>query len=62
MVDGKVVFAKAPSIFDLPGTSKMSKERTFEALDAMREEGWRYSRLDTWLCLTIGRTQFKAAQ
>jgi AbrB family looped-hinge helix DNA binding protein len=34
----KVVFTKIPSIFDLAGTSKMSTEEAFKALDAMREE------------------------
>jgi AbrB family looped-hinge helix DNA binding protein len=38
-VDGKVVFTKVPSIFDLAGTSKMSTREAFKALDAMREEG-----------------------
>jgi AbrB family looped-hinge helix DNA binding protein len=38
-VDGKVVFTKVPSIFDLAGTSKMSREEAFKALDAIREEG-----------------------
>jgi len=37
-VDGKVVFTKTPSIFDLAGTSKMSRDGAFKALDAMREE------------------------
>lgn len=37
-VDGKVVFTKIPSIFDLAGTSKMSNEEAFKALEAMREE------------------------
>jgi AbrB family looped-hinge helix DNA binding protein len=38
MVGGKVVFTKIPSIFDLAGTSKMSREEAFKALDAMRED------------------------
>jgi AbrB family looped-hinge helix DNA binding protein len=38
-MDGKVVFTKIPSIFDLAGTSEMSRKEAFEALDAMREEG-----------------------
>ncbi len=38
MVGDKVVFTKVPSIFDLAGTSKMSREEAFKALDALREE------------------------
>jgi AbrB family looped-hinge helix DNA binding protein len=38
-LDGKVVFTKTPSIFDLAGTSKLSRQEAFKALDAMREEG-----------------------
>ena len=38
-VDGKVVFTKVPSIFDLAGTSKMSREEAFKALEVIREEG-----------------------
>jgi hypothetical protein len=37
-MDGKVVFAKIPSIFDFAGTSKMSRKDAFKALDFMREE------------------------
>ena len=35
---GKVVFRKIPSIFDLAGKSKMTKEEAFTLLDKMREE------------------------
>ena len=35
---GKVVFRKIPSIFDLAGKSKMTKEEAFRLLDKMREE------------------------
>ena len=38
-LDGKVVFTKTPSIFDLAGTSKLSRQEAFKALDDMREEG-----------------------
>lgn len=34
----KVVFTKVPSLFDLAGTSKLSKDEAFRLLDAMREE------------------------
>jgi AbrB family looped-hinge helix DNA binding protein len=37
-MDGKVVFTKIPYIFDLAGTSKMSRKDAFKALDVMREE------------------------
>ncbi|MDG6925611.1 MAG: AbrB/MazE/SpoVT family DNA-binding domain-containing protein [Nitrososphaerota archaeon] len=37
-VDGKIVFTKTPSIFDLAGTGKMSRKEAFKALDDMREE------------------------
>ncbi len=38
-VDGeKVVLTKAPSLFDLAGTSKLSMEQAFRLLDKMREE------------------------
>jgi AbrB family looped-hinge helix DNA binding protein len=37
-VGGKVVFTKIPSIFDLAGTSKVSREEALKGLDAMREE------------------------
>ncbi len=36
---GKVVFRKMPSIFDLAGKSKMTKDEAFRLLDKMREEG-----------------------
>ena len=36
--DGKVVLTKVPSVFDLAGTSKLSKEKAFEQLDKTREE------------------------
>jgi len=36
--DQKVVFTKIPSLFDLAGTSKLSKEEAFRLLDKMREE------------------------
>jgi len=35
---GKIVFSKAPSIFDLAGKSKMTKDEAFRLLDKMREE------------------------
>jgi AbrB family looped-hinge helix DNA binding protein len=35
---GKVVFSKIPSIFDLAGKSKMTKDEAFKLLDKMREE------------------------
>ena len=35
---GKIVFSKVPSIFDLAGKSKMTKEGAFRLLDKMREE------------------------
>lgn len=35
---GKVILTKVPSIFDLAGTSKLSRENAFEQLDRMREE------------------------
>ena len=34
----KVVFTKVPSLFDLAGTSGLSKEEAFRQLDAMRDE------------------------
>ena len=34
----KVVFTKVPSLFDLAGTSGLSKEEAFRQLDAMRYE------------------------
>jgi AbrB family looped-hinge helix DNA binding protein len=36
---GKVVFRKVPSIFDLAGKSKMTKDEAYRLLDKMREEG-----------------------
>jgi AbrB family looped-hinge helix DNA binding protein len=35
---GKVVFSKVPSIFDLSGKSKMTKDEAFRRLDKMRAE------------------------
>jgi len=37
-VEGKVVFTKIPSVFDLAGTSKGTVREAFDRLDAMREE------------------------
>ena len=34
----KVVFTKVPSLFDLAGTSKLSKDEAFRLIDEMREE------------------------
>ena len=34
----RVVFTKVPSLFDLAGTSKLSKDEAFRLLDEMREE------------------------
>ena len=34
----KVILTKVPSLFDLAGTSKLSKEEAFRQLDEMREE------------------------
>ncbi|MBI2126784.1 MAG: AbrB/MazE/SpoVT family DNA-binding domain-containing protein [Thaumarchaeota archaeon] len=34
----KVVFTKIPSLFDLAGTSKLTREEAFQLLDKMREE------------------------
>ncbi|MDV3244485.1 MAG: AbrB/MazE/SpoVT family DNA-binding domain-containing protein [Nitrososphaerales archaeon] len=36
--DGKVVLSKVPSIFDLAGSSRLSKDQAFKLLDEMREE------------------------
>lgn len=36
--DHRVVFAKIPSLFDLAGTSKLTKEEAFRLLDKIREE------------------------
>ncbi len=35
---GKVVLTKIPSLFDLAGTTKLSREEAFRQLDKMREE------------------------
>ncbi|MDG6900252.1 MAG: AbrB/MazE/SpoVT family DNA-binding domain-containing protein [Nitrososphaerota archaeon] len=35
---GRVIFTKVPSLFDLAGTSKLSRDEAFERLDRMREE------------------------
>lgn len=35
----KVVLVKVPSLFDLAGTSKLTKEEAFRRLDSMRAEG-----------------------
>ena len=37
-VDERVVLTKIPSLFDLAGTSRLSKEEAFRLLDKMREE------------------------
>ncbi len=34
----RVVFTKVPSVFDLAGTSKLSRDAVFKQLDALREE------------------------
>ncbi|HEV2137843.1 MAG TPA: AbrB/MazE/SpoVT family DNA-binding domain-containing protein [Nitrososphaerales archaeon] len=34
----RVVFTKVPSIFDLAGTSKLSRGEAFKQLDSLREE------------------------
>ena len=36
---GKVIFRKVPSIFDLAGKSKMTRDEAVRLLDKMREEG-----------------------
>ncbi|MDG6994553.1 MAG: AbrB/MazE/SpoVT family DNA-binding domain-containing protein [Nitrososphaerota archaeon] len=36
--DHKIIFTKVPSLFDLAGTSKLTKEEAFRQLDRMREE------------------------
>jgi AbrB family looped-hinge helix DNA binding protein len=38
IIDNKVVFSKAPSISDLDGKSKLSREQAFRLLDKMRLE------------------------
>jgi AbrB family looped-hinge helix DNA binding protein len=35
----KVIFSKIPSVFDLAGTSKLTREQAIRRLDKMREEG-----------------------
>ena len=35
---GRVVLIKVPSLFDLAGTSKLTKEEAFRRLDSMRAE------------------------
>jgi hypothetical protein len=34
----KVIFTKIPSMFDLAGTSKLSREQAFKLLDELRKE------------------------
>jgi AbrB family looped-hinge helix DNA binding protein len=34
----RVVFTKVPSVFDLAGTSKLSRDEAFRQLDALRQE------------------------
>ena len=34
----KVILTKIPSIFDLAGTSRLTREQAFKQLDKMREE------------------------
>ena len=34
----RVIFTKIPSLFDLAGTSKLTREEAFNYLDKMREE------------------------
>jgi AbrB family looped-hinge helix DNA binding protein len=36
--NGKIVFSKTPSVFDLAGKSKMTKDEAVKLLDKMREE------------------------
>lgn len=36
----KVVFTKVPSVFDLAGTSKLTRSEAIRLLDSLREEGW----------------------
>lgn len=38
VVGDKVIFSKAPSISDLDGKSKLSREQAFRLLDEMRTE------------------------
>lgn len=35
---GKVIFTKVPSLFDLAGTSKLTREESFRQIDSLREE------------------------
>jgi AbrB family looped-hinge helix DNA binding protein len=35
----KITFTKVPSLFELAGTSKLSREEAYRRLDMMREEG-----------------------
>ncbi len=34
----KVIMTKVPSVFDLAGTSRLTREQAFKQLDKMREE------------------------
>jgi AbrB family looped-hinge helix DNA binding protein len=34
----KIIFTKVPSIFELAGTSKLTKKQAFARLDSMREK------------------------
>jgi len=34
----RIVFRKVPSIFDLSGTSRLTREEAFRLLDKLREE------------------------
>ena len=36
--DNKVILSKVPSIFDLAGKSRLTREQAFHMLDKMREE------------------------
>jgi len=38
-VGDTVVFTKVPSVFDLAGTSELSRDAAFKQLDELREEG-----------------------
>jgi len=38
VVEGKVVFSKILSVFDLAGTSKLTRERALRFLDKLRRE------------------------
>lgn len=35
---GKVILTKVPSLFDLAGTSKLSRDNAFARLDALRRD------------------------